>query len=145
MSDPEPLSFGVRVTRGKVEVKVPVCKDEQIVEITAYLPEPPQDVLFKAANSAGTAAQNGAFTLWQDGVWKADGFSPREVDQARAELPDVLDVGYLDSKGGKAGDALDLKAAAAATPSDGSYWTRNGIRTAEAIDRQLKCNSSKTN
>ncbi|MFF2819553.1 hypothetical protein ACFVT9_29035 [Kitasatospora cineracea] len=141
MSDPEPLLFGVRVTGGKVEVKLPVCKDEQIVEITAYLPEPPQDVLFEAAGPAGTASSDGSFTLWQDGAWKADGFPSRKVDQTRTELPDVLDVGYLDSKGGKAGDALNLKAAAAAAPPDGSYWTRRGIRTAKAIDDQLKCSS----
>ncbi|MFJ5880627.1 hypothetical protein [Kitasatospora cineracea] len=141
MSDPEPLLFGVRVTGEGVEVKLPICKEEQIVQITAYLPEPPQDVLFEAAVPAGTAAPDGSFTLWQNGAWKADGFPSRKVDQARTELPDVLDVGYIDSKGGKAGDALNLKAAAAATPPDGSYWTRRGIRTAKAIDDQLKCSS----
>ncbi|MFC9327382.1 hypothetical protein [Kitasatospora sp. NPDC057015] len=141
MSDPDPFPFGYRMTEGSVEVFVPMCPEDRLESIRAADVSGERVELFSATRPTPSQADKGSFIIHDSRGWAPEGFEERQIFHSSTDLPKLLEVDYGITSGSGAADVADLDKVAAATLEPGQYWTRNGVMTAEQINKQFHCNN----
>lgn len=133
--DPYVSLVGVRVTDGRIIVKVPVCPEGRVMSVRVK-DYPDDETLWKATGPLTPEALRGEVTLWRP----AD-FREASGGERPAALPKTMEV-WVTATGGGGGSGVLFKPAdvAAADLPAGAYWTRDGPRTAAQVDDQRLCN-----
>lgn len=82
------------------------------------------------------AGRRGLLPLWDGKAYRASSPEARP-----SELPETLDVTVDHGPDCGVSEVFHIKEVRAADVPPGSYWTRDGIRTAEELDGLLDCGS----
>lgn len=133
--DPYIHTVGMRITDGRITVKAPTCPrgGVAVVRVKDYLEG---ETLWTATGPLTSEAQHGTVTLWQSEDFR----KVRGREAQPAVLPKVMEVWVTVPRGNGSGALFRPDEVAAAELPDGTYWTKDGPRTATQIDRRRFCN-----
>ncbi|MGW4894125.1 hypothetical protein ACWEQL_17915 [Kitasatospora sp. NPDC004240] len=142
MSDPEPPAFGYRFVDGKVEILVPLCPDDRLDKVTVADLEGDRVKMFTASDPNTEEAAKGRIVILDARGWVPEGFADRQILDESAKLPRLLQISYTAVDGSGFSGAVEMEKVSAAALQPGQYWTKNGAKTADEINRQLHCSGS---
>ncbi|MFF5639620.1 hypothetical protein [Streptomyces sp. NPDC012825] len=140
MSEPSrSLLIGVRIEGARVTVKAPTCPTDTVARVEVFDGESTKP-LWQAREPRTSEGRSGAVTLWAD-----DEFLKPGPGAQPEKLPRSLDVLFTYAgTGDGTGDVVDVAQVVSAEIPEGWYWTKDGPKTAQEIDKQLKCTQGKT-
>ncbi|MGW7429092.1 hypothetical protein ACWGIN_06030 [Streptomyces sp. NPDC054861] len=130
-----PSRVGMRIDGGKVTVRAAQCPHERVLRVEVR--DDASERLVWNAEGPRTAQGRGGLLA----LWKADDYEKPAAGTRPAELPRRLDV-LVDYSDGGIGAVFDTAAVQAARMPAGSYWTPDGVRTAQELDRLVPCDGA---
>ncbi|MFJ8847439.1 hypothetical protein ACIRFF_31590 [Streptomyces cyaneofuscatus] len=137
LSDPgSPGLVGMRIDGDTVTVKAGRCPQDRVRRIEVWDSDT-ERLLWRGDKPLTEEGRRGVLPLWDGEAYRTS--SPAGQP---SELPEVLDVTIDHGPEYGVSEVFDIAEVRAAVLPPGSYWTGDGVRTAEQLDRSLDCGSS---
>ncbi|KAB2590566.1 hypothetical protein [Streptomyces arboris] len=137
LSDPgSPGLVGMRIDGDTVTVKAGQCPQDRVRRIEVWGGDA-ERLLWRGDKPRTEEGRRGLLPLWDGKAYRTS--SPAGQP---SELPETLDVTIDHGPEYGVAEVFDIAEVRAAALPPGSYWTGDGVRTAEQLDGVLDCGSS---
>ncbi|MGW5070677.1 hypothetical protein ACWEQJ_32135 [Streptomyces cyaneofuscatus] len=133
-SDPgSPALVGIRIDGDAVTVKSGQCPQDRVRRVEVWDSDTEQRV-WRGDDPLTEEGRRGLLPLWEGKAYRAS--SPAGQP---SELPATLDVTVDHDPAYGVSEVFDIAEVRRAVVPPGSYWTHEGVRTAEQLDGILDC------
>lgn len=137
LSDPgSPALVGIRIDGDAVTVKSGQCPQDRVRRVEVWDSDTEQRV-WRGDQPLTEEGRRGLLPLWEGKTYRAS--SPAGQP---SELPATLDVTVDHGPAYGVSEVFDIAEVRRAVVPPGSYWTREGVRTAEQLDGIPDCRNS---
>ncbi|MFE2289768.1 hypothetical protein [Streptomyces sp. NPDC059452] len=134
MSDPiSPALVGMRIDGDRITIKAGQCPEERVRRVEVWDSDT-ERLLWRGDKPVTDEGKRGLLTLW-DG----EAYGKSSPAAQPSELPNALDVLVESDPYGGPDGLFSLTEVRAADLGPGSYWTRDGVKTAAQLDAVLDC------